>query len=123
MRRRLALAAAAITTTIVLAFAIPLALLIRTVANDRALATADETARPARPGARHGTRPPALAEVVRQLERPATVERLGGAGRRHTIGASAPPIEMTTSSRSWPAGLRKPFSSSRTAAAAVLPCR
>ena len=44
MRRRLALAAAAITTTIVLAFAIPLGLIIRSVANDRAISTAERAA-------------------------------------------------------------------------------
>ncbi len=58
MRRRLVLGAAAITTTIVLAFAIPLGLLIRSVANDRALTTGERAAQ-------------ALAPVLASDDRPA----------------------------------------------------
>jgi signal transduction histidine kinase len=45
MRWRLVLAAAALTTTIVAAFAIPLGLLIRTAAHDRAVVATDRSAR------------------------------------------------------------------------------
>ena len=63
MRRRLVLAAAAITLTVILSFAIPLGLLVRRVANDRALQAADRSAR-------------ALVPVVASVRDPATVQRV-----------------------------------------------
>ncbi|HVN52491.1 MAG TPA: hypothetical protein VMT43_13730, partial [Acidimicrobiales bacterium] len=63
MRRRLVLAAAAITLTVILSFAIPLGLLVRRVANDRALQAADRSAR-------------ALVPVVASVDDRATIERV-----------------------------------------------
>jgi len=63
VRRRLVLAAAAITTTIVLAFAIPLGLMIRSVANDRALTAAERAAQ-------------ALAPVLAGVTDQATIGRV-----------------------------------------------
>jgi signal transduction histidine kinase len=57
------LAAAAITLTVILSFAIPLGLLVRRVANDRALQAADRSAR-------------ALVPVIASVRDPATVERV-----------------------------------------------
>jgi signal transduction histidine kinase len=71
VRRRLALAAAAITTTIVLAFAIPLGLIIRTVANDRALTTAERAAAAIAPAIATGMEAPSVAIVVDGVTDPA----------------------------------------------------
>jgi signal transduction histidine kinase len=63
VRRRLVLAASAITLTVILCFAIPLGLLVRRVANDRALQAADRSAR-------------TLVPVVASVRDRATVERV-----------------------------------------------
>jgi signal transduction histidine kinase len=63
LRRRLVIAAAAITLTVILCFAIPLGLLVRRVANDRALQAADRSAR-------------ALVPVVASVRDRQTVERV-----------------------------------------------
>lgn len=67
MRRRLVLGAAAITTTIVLAFAIPLGLLIRSVANDRALTTGERAAQALAVVLASDTDLPTVQQVVRDL--------------------------------------------------------
>ena len=74
MRRRLALAAAAITTTIVLAFAIPLGLIIRTVANDRAITTAERAAQAIAPVLATGVDPAVIASVVANVSDPLTAD-------------------------------------------------
>ncbi len=74
MRRRLALAAAAITTTIVLAFAIPLGLIIRSVANDRAISTAERAAQAISSVIGSGVQPAAVAGVVAAVSEPGTAE-------------------------------------------------
>ncbi len=71
MRRRLVLAAAAITLTIVLAFAIPLGLIIRSVAHDRALTTAERSAQALAPILATQSDPDALGQVVAGLDDPA----------------------------------------------------
>jgi signal transduction histidine kinase len=63
MRRRLVLAATAITITVILSFAIPLGLLVRRVANDRALQAADRSAR-------------ALVPVLASVDDPQTLDRV-----------------------------------------------
>jgi signal transduction histidine kinase len=74
VRRRLALAAAAITTTIVLAFAIPLGLIIRTVANDRAIATAERAAQAIAPVLATGVDPVIISSVVANVSDPLTAD-------------------------------------------------
>jgi signal transduction histidine kinase len=71
VRRRLVLAAAAITTTIVLAFAIPLGLLIRSVAHDRALTTAERSAQALAPVLATETDAVRLDQVISGLDDPA----------------------------------------------------
>jgi signal transduction histidine kinase len=72
MRRRLVLAAAALTTTIVVAFAIPLGLLIRTVAHDRAVVAADRSARTLLPVLATVSDSATLDQVVAGVSDPAT---------------------------------------------------
>ena len=108
MRRRLVLAAAAITTTIVLAFAIPLGLLIRSVANDRAL-TAGRAGRPG-PGAGPGQRdrrPTPSTRWSRGVDRPGGGHGVGGAGRRPRCSARR---SSTTTRSPWPARSGRSFS-------------
>ena len=71
MRRRLVLGAAAITTTIVLAFAIPLGLLIQSVANDRALTTGERAAQVLAPVLASDTDLATIEQVVRTVIDPA----------------------------------------------------
>ncbi|MGZ4695189.1 MAG: sensor histidine kinase [Acidimicrobiales bacterium] len=71
MRRQLVLGAAAITTTIVLAFAIPLGIMIRSVANDRALTTGERAAQALAPVLASDTDLPTIEQVVRGLIDPA----------------------------------------------------
>jgi signal transduction histidine kinase len=83
VRRRLVLAAAAITTTIVLAFAIPLGLLIRSVANDRALSAGERAAQALAPVLASVTDEPTIERVVANVIDPAagTVSVTGADGR------------------------------------------
>lgn len=71
MRRRLVLAAAAITATIVLAFAIPLGLMIRSVANDRALTTGERAAQALAPVLASVKDLPTIEQVMRGVIDPA----------------------------------------------------
>ena len=101
MRRRLVLAAAAITLTIVLAFAIPLGLMIRSVANDRALTTAERSAQALAPILATQTDPDSLDQVVAGLDDPAasvSVVRADGS----IVGAPISPddaVELARQSR------------------------
>lgn len=68
MRRQLILAAAAISSMIVLAFAIPLGALVRTLAEDRAVTSAEHTAETLAPVLASSTDPASLAPVVESLD-------------------------------------------------------
>ena len=103
MRRRLVLGAAAITTTIVLAFAIPLGLLVRTVANDRALTSAERSAQALSPVLASVTDQSQIEQIVSQLDngddRLSVVQADGQViGEELTADAS---IELARSGRSF----------------------
>ena len=100
MRRRLVLAAAALTTTIVVAFAIPLGLLIRTVAHDRAVVAADRSARTLLPVLATVSDPTTLDQVVAGVSDPTTgmVSVTQADGR--IIGESTPdPVALEAARR------------------------
>ncbi len=92
MRRRIALLVAAVTSAVVLAFVIPLGLLVRTMAADRALRTGDDEARYAAivVGGFHGD--PQLADTLRQADArtPAVTSVLAPDGS--VLGAAAPDL-------------------------------
>lgn len=67
MRRQLAIAAAAISSMIVLAFVVPLGMLVRTLAEDRALANAERRAQAVVPSLASLDSPKALAELIERL--------------------------------------------------------
>lgn len=69
MRRQLTLAAAAISSMIVLAFVVPLGLLVRTLAEDRAVANAERRAQVLVPVLATFTDPAQLEQVVAGLDR------------------------------------------------------
>ena len=72
MRRRISWLVAATTSAVVLAFVIPLCLLVRTVASDRALATANEEARAAAILVSGLHSDPQLPGLVEQVDRRST---------------------------------------------------
>lgn len=69
MRRRIAWLVAATTSAVVLAFVIPLALLVRTVASDRAMANANDEARAAAILVSGLDASPELADLVAEVDR------------------------------------------------------
>ena len=77
MRRQIGLLIAATTSAVVLAFVIPLCLLVRTLAEDRALANADQEARN-------------VAILVSGLHADPALGRLVAAGRREVGRRRAP---------------------------------
>jgi signal transduction histidine kinase len=94
MRRQLTLAAAAIATLIVLAFLIPMALLVRAMANDRALAAADQTANQLVPVLSTVTDRMPLEQVVRSLDTGDPSHLTVFLADGSTMGAATPPDEM-----------------------------
>jgi hypothetical protein len=95
VRRQLTLAAAAIASLIVLAFLVPMALLVRAMANDRALAAADQTANQLVPVLATVSDQATLAQVVQSLDTgdPSNITVFMADGTK--IGAPTPPDEMT----------------------------
>lgn len=89
MRRQLALGAAAVTTTVALAFLVPLALMVRTVVEERALSRADLTARSLAPVVAVTDDPDLIEDAVGALSRRETQIAVDLAGRA-LIGTPAP---------------------------------
>ncbi len=90
MRRQIAWLVAATTSAVILAFVIPLCLLVRTMAEDRGMAAADQEARNVAvlvSGLRHGPRLRALVDELDQRT-PAATSVLTAGGR--VLGSPAP---------------------------------
>ena len=99
MRRRLVLSAAAITLTIVLSFAIPLGLLIRQVARDRAMTAAERSAQTLVPVLASVNDPASVDQVVEGVNTASTggVSVIEADG--HVLGAPAPIDSTVTLAR------------------------